>query len=56
MKLTTKEKAILLIGLQMYKKKISKMMKDSGDLQVGEKEIKITFLETDRLIERVQEL
>lgn len=53
MEFNKKELEIVQIGVEMYKAKLKKMLKDSVALKAGEKEVKIIFLETERLIEKV---
>lgn len=53
MKFSIEEAKMILAGLQMYKKKLGKMLKDSETLKVAEKDIKDSFLKTDKLIERI---
>lgn len=53
MDFSKEELQIVHIGLDMYKAKLKKMLKDSGTLKVGEKEVKQKFLKTDVLIGRI---
>ena len=48
-----REKEIILSGLEMYKKDIKKMMKQSENLKTAEKEVKHTFLEVENLINNI---
>ena len=49
-KLNTEQKEIVLVGLQMYKKEIKKMMKKGDELKTAEEQIKHNFLQVESLI------
>ncbi len=49
-KLNAEQLKIVLVGLQMYKKEIKKMMKKGDELKTAEEEIKHNFLEVESII------
>jgi len=53
MEFSKEEIDILNIGLGMYRKKMSKLLKDSVALKAGEKEMKKTFLMAEKLADRL---
>lgn len=52
-KFTKRQLEIILVGLDMYKLKLKKIMSDSANLKVAEKEVKQVFLETEDLINTI---
>lgn len=55
MNLTKKEKEIIISGLEMYKGRLKKLLRDSQVAGVGEKDIKQAFLQTDQLVAKFME-
>lgn len=54
-KLNPEQLKIVLVGLQMYKKEIKKMMKKGDELKTAEEEIKHNFLEVESIINALTE-
>jgi len=54
-KFSAQEIEIILIGLQLYKVQLKKMIKSSESLSVAKNEVKHSFLETESLISKMQE-
>lgn len=50
---TEKDKEILITSLTIYKEKVSKIMKATGELKAGGQDIKDHFLQTERLIDKI---
>lgn len=53
-KFSAKEIEIIVVGLQLYKVQLKKMMKSSESLGVAKNEVKHSFLETETLISKMQ--
>jgi len=53
-KFSAKEIGIIIMGLQLYKVQLKKMMKSSESLSVARDEVKHSFLETEALIGKIQ--
>jgi hypothetical protein len=50
---TQDENQIIILGLNMYKRKLAKALKQSEEIHAGEKEVKQRFFTTEKLIEKV---
>lgn len=55
MTFTPKELEIISLGLELYKAKLKKVMKDTDAVKAGEKDVKQTFFETERIIQKVNQ-
>lgn len=53
--LTEKQKELVLGGLNLFKKSLKKMLKQSEELKVGEKPVKETFLEVESIINQLNQ-
>jgi hypothetical protein len=54
-KFSAKEIEIILVGLQLYKVQLKKMMKSSEAMRVAKDEVKLAFLANEALIGKVND-
>lgn len=55
MEFTKKELEAISQGLELYKVRLKKLLRDSQQVGAGEKEIKMAFLQTETLINKIQQ-
>ncbi len=53
MNLAPKDLKSVLLGLELYKSKLKKTLKQTDEVKVGEKDVKQAFLDTEALINRL---
>lgn len=53
MNIPSKELKLIRRGLDLYKAKLKKAMKQTEEVGAGEKDVKSVFLETEALISRI---
>ncbi len=53
MTINPKDLKAVLLGLELYKNKLKKTLKQTDEVKVGEKDVKQAFLDTEALINRL---